>query len=421
MASISHDKAAGRRTIQFVARDGRRKSVRLGKVSKRHAETAKRFIEDLAACSVSGGSPKATTSEWLADLPDVIRRRIERAGLITPRQRVECPTLAEWVQRYIDGRQDVKQATATVYGHTQRNLLAYFGDSKRLDEITPGDGDAFRIHLISVEGLAENTVRRRMGIAKQFFIAAVRKRIIPQDPFDGQATLVRENRKRSYFVGRDEAQAVLDACPSVQWRLVFALCRFGGLRCSSEVARLKWADVDWERMRFTVHASKTEHHADGGIRQVPIFPELYPHLRDAFEEAEPGAVYCCPQYDNANQMYRKHVKAMVERAGLKVWAKLFQNLRSTRETELAEQYPVQVVCAWIGNSPAVAAKHYLQVTDEHFEKAVHFPVQYDAARGGIELQSDTQGDENPVKDAPNLCQERHLLGDTGLEPVTSSL
>ncbi len=152
-----------------------------------------------------------------------------------------------------------------------------------------------------------------------------------------------------------------------------------------------------------------------------FFPELYPHLRDAFEEAEPGTVYCCPQYTNANQLYRKNVKAMVEKAGLTVWPKLFQNLRSPRETELAEQYPVQVVCAWIGNSPTVAAKHYLQVTDEHFSKAVHFPVQYDAARGCSELQSDTQGGENPAKDAPNLCRERYLVGDTGLEPVTSSL
>jgi integrase len=419
MASISYDKKTGRRTIQFVARNGRWKSVRLGKLNNRQAETAKRFIEDLVACSVSGSSSKGTTAEWIADLPDNIRKRIERVGLISPRQHAECPTLAEWVQTYIDGRKDVKEATYTVYGHTQRNLSTYFGNSKRIDEITPGDGDAFRIFLKSDEGLSENTVRRRMGIAKQFFIAAVRKRIITSNPFDGQVTLMQENRKRSYFVSREEAQAVLDACPSIQWRLVFALCRFGGLRCSSEVARLKWSDVNWETMRFTVHSSKTEHHADGGIRQVPIFPELYPHLRDAFEEAEPGTVYCCPQYTNANQLYRNQMKAMVEKAGLMIWQKLFQNLSSTHETELAEQYPVQVVCAWIGNSPAVAARHYLQVTDEHFSKAVHFPVQYDAAKGCSELQSDTQEDKNHVKDAPSECGERLSMGRTGLEPVTS--
>jgi len=60
---------------------------------------------------------------------------------------------------------------------------------------------------------------------------------------------------------------------------------------------------------------------------------------------------------------------------VKPWPKLFNNLRSTGETELAEEYPLHAVCAWIGNSQPVAAKHYLQVTDEHFTKAVQNPVQ----------------------------------------------
>ena len=42
-------------------------------------------------------------------------------------------------------------------------------------------------------------------------------------------------------------------------------------------------------MQFTVHAGKMEHHVGSGIRQVPIFPELLPHLRDCFEQAEPGS------------------------------------------------------------------------------------------------------------------------------------
>jgi hypothetical protein len=44
-------------------------------------------------------------------------------------------------------------------------------------------------------------------------------------------------------------------------------------------------------------------------------------------------------------------------------------MRSTRETELAEEFPMHVVCKWMGNSQPVAAKHYLQVTDEHFQRA----------------------------------------------------
>jgi len=81
MASISHDKKSGRRTVQFVGTDGKRRSIRLGKVSKRQAESAKGFIEDLVACLTTGTAPKNATAEWLAGLPGVIRQRVERAGL----------------------------------------------------------------------------------------------------------------------------------------------------------------------------------------------------------------------------------------------------------------------------------------------------------------------------------------------------
>jgi hypothetical protein len=70
------------------------------------------------------------------------------------------------------------------------------------------------------------------------------------------------------------------------------------------------------------------------------------------------------------------LERIIRRAGLGPWPKLFQNHRSTRETGLAETYPIQVVCDWIGNTAAVAAKHYLQVTDEYYSQAVQIPVQY---------------------------------------------
>jgi len=61
---------------------------------------------------------------------------------------------------------------------------------------------------------------------------------------------------------------------------------------------------------------------------------------------------------------------IIRKAGLKPWPKLFQNLRATRETELSEIFPSHVVCQWIGHTQEVAKKHYLQVTEDHFARAV---------------------------------------------------
>jgi hypothetical protein len=74
---------------------------------------------------------------------------------------------------------------------------------------------------------------------------------------------------------------------------------------------------------------------------------------------------------------------------LNPWPKLFQNLRATRETDLAEKHPMHVVCAWTGNSQTVAAKHYLQVTDKHYDSAAHNPAQQAHAEGGNTSQVDS--------------------------------
>lgn len=138
----------------------------------------------------------------------------------------------------------------------------------------------------------------------------------------------------------------------------------------SEHLALKWADIDWEHGRMTVHSSKTEHCEGGESRAVPIFPELRPYLMEAFEQAEPGTEYVVTRYRETNVNLRTQLLRIIRKAGLKQWPKLFQNLRATRQTELCQKFPEHVVCGWVGNSPSVAREHYLRTTDEHFEQAI---------------------------------------------------
>ncbi len=41
-------------------------------------------------------------------------------------------------------RKDVKPSTLTVWGHTQRNLNEFFGETKPLREITSGDAEEWK-------------------------------------------------------------------------------------------------------------------------------------------------------------------------------------------------------------------------------------------------------------------------------------
>ncbi len=393
MASISK-RSNGRWFLRCVIPDGRRPTIALGTRSERQAVSVKLRIENIVAALETGQPLDPETSVWINGLKPKFRKRLERAGLLTKTAEPEQTNLGAFLDGYIALRADVKGSTATVYKHTRRCLIEYLGADKPLASVTPGDADQWRIWLAHDQELGENTIKRRCGIAKQFFRAAFRRRLIGENPFaDMRGIAVQRNRERFYYVSQADAQKVLDACPDAQWRLLFALSRFGGLRCPSEHLALRWGDIDWERGRMTVRSPKTEHHEGKESRVVPIFPELHPYLEQAFDEAEPGTEFVITRYRDSNANLRTHLCRIIAKAGLKPWPKLFQNLRSTRQTELADEYPAHVVCSWIGNSVDVAREHYLQVTDEHFAKASGSGAREDAALHQRSSKP-SQGDEN---------------------------
>ena len=136
---------------------------------------------------------------------------------------------------------------------------------------------------------------------------------------------------------------------------------------------------------------------------MPLFPELRPHLQAVLDELladfDPKANRLSEQpvisrYRDTNANLRTQMLRIIKRAGCTAWPKLFQNLRSTRETELAERFPMHVVCEWIGNSQAVAAKHYLQTTDEHYAAATEASEGY--------LQNPMQSAAEPTRNESSV-------------------
>ena len=450
MASVSSDPSGSRR-VQFTGPDRKRRTVRLGKLSKRAASELAGVAERLNAANLAGQAPPEETARRVAALPDVTHAKFAAAGLIPPRERPEATALGPFLAAYLADRADAKPNTLRHLRDAAGHLRGFFGEDKPLRAVTAGDADEFRRHLAAGgrRGRGPNTVNRWMGRAGQFFRHAQRKGLIDANPFDGQKVAVRGNPARMVFVSTENAARVLAACPDWEWRLIFALARFGGLRCPSELKPLTWADVHWPNPAaaaprdragwIRVSSPKTEHHAGGGERTIPLFPELLPHLHAAAEEtdARPDEP-CVPRLAGGTNPHT-HMVRIVKRAGLEPWPKLFQNLRSTRQTELARVHPSHVVCAWMGNSRDVAAEHYLQVTDEDFARAgagpvtgatglrppvseqggtngevefdaesdaraTHFPTLHGAARNGTDLRLSAETlqcqDEPPLPAAP---------------------
>ncbi|MFO0969293.1 MAG: tyrosine-type recombinase/integrase [Gemmataceae bacterium] len=394
MASISKSNGGGK-TVQFVAPDGKRRSIRLGKAPMKAAETIKERVEYLLAAKRSRLALDAETASWLGSIGDELHAKLARVKLVEARRPKEALDLRldPFLRAYIDKRQDVKPQTRHNLDVARRRLVAFLGAERDIRTITAGDAESWLFLLRSK--YADGTASQSLKKVRQMFQSAVRFEYVPKNPFADLKAPKEANPERQHFIDRETIQKAIDACPDAEWKLLLALSRYGGLRCPSEHLSLTWGDVDWERGRVRVHAPKLEHNEAGGDRWIPLFPELRPFLEEAFEQAPEGAVWIINRYRRKNSNLRTQFERILCRAGVKPWPRLFHNLRASRQTELTADYPVHVVCAWIGNSALIAQKHYLQVRDEDFERA---------ARGALQ-KAVQQPAETPLESVRNGPQE----------------
>jgi len=326
------------------------------------------MITAVVNAQVTGTPPDQACLRWLKDVGEPLRSRLLKAGLL---RNAATDELAAFIVRYINQRNDVKETTRSTYRQALRMLVDYFGERCQVNAIGAAQVDAWVAEIRT--RYAPATVSRNVKRARQFFSVAVRWNYIDRNPFDGVKVHGQSNAARAFFVTRESTDKLLAAAPDHLWRLIIALGRYGGLRIPSELAGLTWADVDWERRRLWVKSPKTERIPGREGRWVPIFPELMPHLEACFDVAPEGETDVLPGQAKSRAVFAK-LKTIVLRAGLTPWPRLFHNLRASRQTELAADYPLHVACAWLGNSPTTAAKHYLTVTDGDFERASALPA-----------------------------------------------
>jgi len=182
--------------------------------------------------------------------------------------------------------------------------------------------------------------------------------------------------------GTETGKGSIAACPELDWELIFALARYGGARVPSEISNMRFSDIDWERNRFTIYSSKTEHHVGRRFRVVPIFPALRPYLERACREREPGPEFVVPRAQGEPNLGTEATR-IIKKAGIEPWEKTFVNLRGSCSDELEREYPAHVVDAWMGNSSRVRRRHYLKVTDADFERAAGYPVQNPAPPAAV--------------------------------------
>ena len=361
MATLSKIKL--RFIVQWADESGKRMTLPLGRMDKRSAETVRLHVTRIVSSRLANSLPPDDTLRWLRNLPDALYGKMAEKGL-TKQRTIGLRQLSSMLAAYIQRRNDVKAGTTVNYKRAEKFLLQFFGADRDITTITQAEADDYKRSIAKQFSVA--TVAGMIKRTKQIFRDATRRQIIEASPFDGMKAGNQSNPENLEYVPAETIHELIKHCPTPEWKALFAMARFAGLRIKSEIVGLKWDAINWRTERMTIRSPKTEHHAGKESRIVPILPELKDILLPYFHQSsKDGYVFPRLRHKTLNSLGRK----IVSGAGIVVWKKLFQNLRSSFETDLVDRFPIHVACAWTGNSIQVAQKHYLQIREDHFDSA----------------------------------------------------
>jgi len=343
MSSLTYE--TGSRTgfrLRVYTAAGRR-SIWLGRIGEADANATRAHVEQLLESQTSDLPVPRQTQNWLDRAsPDLRSKLAPIMGLFK--------TAGVAVDEFVDEKsRSVEQSSLLTIVNSLDAIIDAFGHSL----VQSVDSEALRsIH----DGLSicDSTKAKIAKHWKQFFEWCVTKRYIAENPAADFSTTVGVADKP--FVEADLVHRVLAGCSDADLRAVVALSRWGGIRIPSELYPIVPSDIRRERIRI----NDAKRHS---IREIPIFPELRRYLPLPFELHKSQLLELSPSGITSR------FKRLLKMQSIPSWPSLWHSMRATRETELILRFGITTACLWIGNSPAVAAKHYAQVTPEDWQLA----------------------------------------------------
>lgn len=304
---------------------------------------------------------------WLSGLSDELHDRL--APIVEPRTKATKTQLGAFVASQLKSQaSELKASSQTVYANVEANLTEFFGSSRDIATITAQDARDFRAWLEEKGSrpnqgpLAPNTVRKRTGICKTLFAAAVDEGLVARNPFAKLPSTVRPNAEREFYLDLARFDRLLKVVADPDWRAILLLARLASFRIPSEAAALEWQAIDFAKKQILVFSSKTE-------RKKPVrIAPMVARVEEALQAVERREVRVFPWLAEDTNM-RTQLLKYIKRAELEPWPKLWQNLRTSAATDFARICPAHVAAKICGHTVQVARAFYWQVTDSDISDA----------------------------------------------------
>ncbi len=297
--------------------------------------------------------PKREALDRTIQLQAELNAGLDRTGKV--------PTLSTWAETYLAGRRNMAEGTRYLYRQTIARLTEHFGD-RPVDRITALEATRWRAGLYDGD-LAEATVCRIVREAKSILGEAVRARLLAVSPMAELRSTAPPLEKNWAYIDTDTLTRLLRACPDGRWRRLLALCRLAGLR-RGEATALRWSNVDLIARRLTVENPGRYQTTKRRTRTVPVAPALHDELFAGYMEAG-GAEYVVGELRSPWRTFR----AVCTRADVAPWTRWCHTLRKNCEQDWLEAgVGIHALTDMLGNSPAVALKHYLRAGEADYDR-----------------------------------------------------
>jgi len=168
-------------------------------------------------------------SAWIKGISSsTLSKRMQRLGLIGSDVGLLEVSIKDFMERFF-ATLTCKQSARTFYGHTRRCLETFLGAGKHMRSVKMADADAWKAWLVSNEKLAPATVSRRIIAARTMWKKALRWKLVAESPFAGIRAGNQQNESRKFFLKPEVIDALIDVTPDVEWKVLIALSRYGGL------------------------------------------------------------------------------------------------------------------------------------------------------------------------------------------------
>lgn len=310
--------------------------------------------------------------------------------------------------------------THTNYSIALEHLTNYLKDEERvknLDKVTLGMLDNFVSSRLKTKSrknkkqtIARSTVNTEIKAIKSFFNRAVELDYLPLSPASKVKLLRTTSSHPRYF--EEEEVALILADETDEWardaHMGFLLT---GSR-AHELTNLEWTDIDFEGRKITIRPKEFWKPKGLEERKIPMHPELYRLLankqrisRWVFTKQDGGKL----NIHSLETRFRRQLDRLgFKKANLHTWRHTFASYLMMRSGN------IRAIQKLLGHKSIKTTEIYAHLSDKHLHHVVSL---LPSPNLGIVLGRPAI---LPSKGISQVVDNK-MVGDTGFEPVTSTV